>query len=195
MHIFPVDTSRTRTYDFGMLEHLGPKIRKLRKEKGLTLVEIAAKTGIAQATLSRIETGTMIGTVESHAKIAGLLEVPLSELYAESSAVPAAHMPAKRPVHHDKSIHRELLSPEDPQKKISPVMLTLQPGSETQSEQGSRGCEKFVYMLEGATSVLIGNDEYPLKTGETLYFEASAPHRFKNSSEIPARLLTVSSRA
>ena len=64
-----------------MLKNLGQRIRTLRKEKGLTLVEISEKTGIAQATLSRIETGTMIGTVESHEKIAETLGIGLSELY------------------------------------------------------------------------------------------------------------------
>ena len=65
-----------------MLKNLGQRIRTLRKAKGLTLVEISEKTGVAQATLSRIETGTMVGTVECHEKIAETLGIGLAELYS-----------------------------------------------------------------------------------------------------------------
>lgn len=178
-----------------MLEHLGPKIRQLRREKGLTLVEIAQKTGIAQATLSRIETGTMIGTVESHAKIAEILGVPLPELYMpeDNRGKRTAHTPsAKRAVHHVRNTQWELLTPEDPQKKMTPWMAALQPGAETSWEEKPSGTEKFIYMLEGEALVRIGQNEYFLKNGETLYFDASLPHQIVNSSSRTARLLIVS---
>jgi quercetin dioxygenase-like cupin family protein len=179
-------------YDPAMLEHLGPRIRQLRKEKGLTLVEIAGKTGIAQATLSRIETGTMIGTVESHAKIAEILGVPLSVLYVEPAAsVQAVHTPQKRPVHQEKNVQWELLTPENPGQQMKPVLATLQAGAETPWEQASRGSEKWIYMLEGQAVVRVDQQEYVLKTGETLYFEASASHQLQNPSGNAARLLVV----
>ncbi len=49
---------------------VGNRVREIRKAKKVTLVELSKQTGIAQATLSRIETGSMVGTVESHRKIA-----------------------------------------------------------------------------------------------------------------------------
>ena len=180
-----------------MLEHLGPKIRKLRKEKGLTLIEIAQKTGIAQATLSRIETGTMIGTVESHAKIAELLGVGLPDLYAgaDARAGQTTHtLAAKKIIHHDKNMHWELLAPENPAKKMMPAVATLQPGAETHWEEKERGVEKFIYGLEGEMTVRIEQNEYPLKPGETLYFEASLPHQLVNPSNRPAKALIAVSR-
>ena len=63
--------------------HIGLKIRDLRRQKKITLIELSKLTGIAQATLSRIETGLMIGTVSSHQKIAEAIGVSLAELYRE----------------------------------------------------------------------------------------------------------------
>src|SRR5690242_11715508 len=119
-----------------MLKNLGKRIRDLRKEKGLTLVEISQKTGVAQATLSRIETGTMIGTVESHEKIAEVLGIGLAELYSgvDGRYEQIAHLPkeAERKVtFHGKNVQVELLTAESSKKKITPLLMTLHAGSES----------------------------------------------------------------
>lgn len=179
-----------------MLENLGPRIRAIRKEKGMTLVEIAQKTGIAQATLSRIETGTMIGTVESHAKLAEILGVGLSDLYADVDTrhAQSSHQTKPQVVHHDKSYQLEFLTSDGGKKKMAPFLLTIQPSGRTPSECLQGSTEKFIYALEGETSVSIDGKEYALKPGETLYFQASLPHFFRNTGgKISKLLVTVSS--
>lgn len=176
-----------------MLKNLGQRIRKLRKEKGLTLVEISEKTGIAQATLSRIETGTMIGTVECHEKIAETLGIGLAELYTgiDQRYEQISHLAqkdARKTTHHSKDIHVELLTQESSKKKITPLLLTLQGSGKTEKEHNERGVEKFVWVLEGSVKIKLDNEEISLKPQETLYFDASLPHQFLNESAKPAKL-------
>lgn len=179
-----------------MLKNIGQSIRKLRKEKKLTLVEISKKTGVAQATLSRIETGSMIGTVESHQKIADVLGVPLSELYAgadsrhEKTNV-MKHEEPKKVMHHAKNFQIELLTQESSKKKITPLLITLQPEAEMAQEKNEHGVEKFIYVLEGEIKVKMEKEEYPLKTGDTLYFDASFPHQICNMRHRSSRLLVT----
>ena len=181
-----------------MLKNLGSRIRTLRKTKGMTLVEIAEKTGVAQATLSRIETGTMVGTIESHEKIAEVLGVGLSELYTgvdrRYDEISHLTQEAERKVsHHGKNAQVELLTSESSKKKITPLLMTLQPSSKTASEQNERGVEKFLYLLEGELDIEVDKETYSLKTGETLYFDASLSHHYSNTTKKPTRLLiTVS---
>lgn len=59
---------------------IGQTIKKLRVDRKIKLIELAEKTGIQIATLSRIEHGKMIGSVVSHAKIAKALDLELSDL-------------------------------------------------------------------------------------------------------------------
>jgi transcriptional regulator with XRE-family HTH domain len=63
------------------MQGLGKRIKELRKSKKMTLVEIAKKTGIDQATLSRMENGKMTGTLDSHMRLAQILGVRLPDLY------------------------------------------------------------------------------------------------------------------
>src|SRR3989338_2863672 len=61
----------------------GELVRALRRAQRLTLAELARRSGIDQATLSRIETGKMTGTVESHRVIAQAMGLRPAELYAK----------------------------------------------------------------------------------------------------------------
>ena len=129
-----------------MLKNLGHRIRKLRKAKGLTLVEVSQKTGIAQATLSRIETCTMTGTVDSHEKIAEVLGVGLAELYTgvDRRYEQMAHLKNTAPrkvTQHSRHYQAELLTAESSKKKITPLQITIQPGAKTPSEKSERGVE------------------------------------------------------
>ena len=179
-----------------MLKNLGTRIRKLRKEKGLTLVEVAEKTGIAQATLSRIETGTMIGTVESHEKVSEVLGIGLAELYSgvDRRYEQISHLTKeaeRKVVHHGKNTQIELLTSESSKKKITPLLITLQPGASTSNEQNERGVEKFLYLLDGEIKVKVDREEYHLKAGETLYFDASLSHHITNEKQKPVRILAA----
>jgi mannose-6-phosphate isomerase-like protein (cupin superfamily) len=180
-----------------MLKNLGETIRLLRKEKKLTLVEISKKTNVAQATLSRIETGTMIGTVESHQKIADILGVSLAELYSgvdpRHDQIAHLKLDAERKVtHHTKSLQVELLTQESSKKKITPLLMTLQPDAEASPEKNERGVEKFIYVLEGEIKVKVDKEEFHLKQGETLYFDASLSHQISNQKKASKLLIAVS---
>ncbi len=178
-----------------MLKNLGARLRKLRKEKGLTLVEVSQKTSVAQATLSRIETGTMIGTIESHEKIAEVLGVGLAELYSglDSRYEQIAHTQeaGRKVTHQSKNVQVDLLTTENFKKKITPLLITIQGENETSVEQNERGVEKFFYLLEGEVRVKVDQEEYPLKAGETLYFDASLKHQIKNGKAKTAKILAA----
>lgn len=175
---------------------VGPRIRELRKSKKITLIELSKQTGIAQATLSRIETGRMVGTVESHQKIADALGLPLSGLYApldrryEEITVSKKETPRKV-VHQARGCQIELLTQEVTKKKITPLYLTLSGNTRTGLEENERGVEKFVWVLDGEAEVILEKETHSLKEGETLYFDASLPHRIVNPRAKTAKVFVA----
>ncbi len=66
-----------------ILKSVGSRLRTLRRTKQLTLAKLARKSGVEMATISRIERGQMIGTLESHVRLSRALSVHLSTFYAE----------------------------------------------------------------------------------------------------------------
>ena len=183
-----------------MLKNLGARMRQLRKQKGLTLVEIAEKTGVAQATLSRIETGVMIGTIESHAKIAEVIGVGLPELYQDMDdrSSKTAHVKDedhKKAAVHSKNVKVTLLTQQVGSKKISPVLIELAGGAETEKEKKERGVEKFLWVQEGSVKIKLDKEEFDLKSGDTLYFDASFSHVIVNEAAKPAKVFVAISPA
>lgn len=177
-----------------MLKNLGERIRKLRKDRSITLVELAKRTGVAQATLSRIETGTMMGTIESHERIAEAMGLGLAELYSgvDRRYDEISHLPRetqRKVTRQTKEARFELLTQESSKKKITPLLVTISARSETAVESNERGVEKFIFVLEGELTVKIDQEDYPLKTEETLYFDASLPHKIVNRGAATARVL------
>ena len=175
---------------------IGNRVRTIRKAKKITLIELSKQTGIAQATLSRIETGSMIGTVESHRKIAEALGLGLAELYApldrryEEIALSKKETPRKV-VHQGRGCQTELLTNEVTKKKITPLLVTLAGNARISLEQNERGVEKFLWVLDGEIEAQVEKENYPLKEGETLYFDASLPHRLMNPKSKTAKLFVA----
>jgi transcriptional regulator with XRE-family HTH domain len=175
---------------------LGKTIHALRKENKMTLLELADKSGVALATLSRMENGKMTGTLESHMKICEALGVSLPDLYknlyTSKRAVDIQNRKSRAEVFiHDKKSSEELLASKISNKKMMPVLIKISKGGKTQKEETKSGIEKFIYVLEGKIEAAIGEEKYNLMKGDTLYFEGITPHCFKNTHDHDTKLLCM----
>lgn len=181
------------------MNELGKKIRDIRKSKKVTLVELAKLTGVAQASLSRIETGIMTGTVESHKKISEALGISIAELYAglDSRIAEVLFSDAKKdPVTiQNDDITLEVLTTNASNKKIVPTLYTLNPNTKTNIESLERGVERFYWVVSGEIVIHIDKKEYTLRNKNSLYFDASLPHCLENTSAFPAQVFCATSPA
>ncbi len=178
------------------MKGLGLRIKTLRKARRLTLVEIAAKTGIDQATLSRIENGKMSGTIKSHMKIADVLGVPLPELYEKvmEQINETKEKIAKRKLEvlsRSTGVTAELLATGTLHRKMVPTLVRLAPKAKTGQEHFPANVERFIFVLEGSIEAILGDERRVLNAGQTLYFNASLPHQFNNVLKSESQLISV----
>lgn len=176
--------------------NVGKTIHTLRKENNMTLLELADKSGVALATLSRMENGKMTGTLGSHMKICDALGIPLSELYKNlypsKKAVDIQKQRSRIEVFiHDKKSSEEMLASKVLNKKMLPILIKIRKGGKTHKEETQAGIEKFIYVLDGKIEANIGKEKYDLMKGDTLYFEASTPHFFKSTHNHDTKLLCI----
>lgn len=178
---------------------IGERLRTLRKGQAVTLVELSQASGVDIATISRIETGRMTGTLECHVKLAAALGVKLTELYAgieEARAKDAVsvQLPSQQQevyVHEAGKSSMAMLTADILKKKLMPVMVTIEPGGSTHKEEARVGTERFLYVLEGAIQAVVGNTTHELKKGSSLYLDASIPHSLRNPGRFIAKILSV----
>lgn len=176
---------------------IGDKIKTLRKNQKMKLKELAEKSGVQIATLSRIEHKKMTGTLASHMQIAKALGIEIAALYSDlpASPTPTPKAPtvstlAETFSYNDKASY-EVLAPNITTKKMLPVILTLKPGGRTTAEQNPTDAEKFIFVLEGEIKVQMGAETFPLKTKEAIYLKASVSHVIENVGKGPAKALAV----
>lgn len=178
--------------------YIGDRIRQIRKEKDITLVELAKITGIQIATLSRIEHKKMVGTLESHMSIAKGLGIDVTDLYRELENSPTKDPHLTDPVEiftHNDSTSVELLTKDVLRKKMMPTIIHLNGNAKSQNEQYKIGTERFIYALDNEITININKKDYLLKKGTSIYFDASLPHQFVNNSNNKIRLLCVTTPA
>lgn len=178
---------------------LGARIRSLRQEAKLTLAELSKLSGVALATLSRIETGKMTGTLESHQAIAKAFGLPLPDIYREVAAeTPLVIVHRRSQTNGDRFVYGkgatfEMLTSKVFAKRMMPMLVTLAPGRSTQVEESQPGVEAFLYILSGTVEARVGADHHRLSAGDTLYFAAALPHVWRNPGQTVARCLCVTS--
>lgn len=175
---------------------LGKKLNQIRKEKRITLKDLSKKSRVAIATLSKIETGLMTGTLESHTKICKALGIPLSELYQNlESESKVVHVNRKKDDRdsfmHADGARSEILTPKITDKKMLPTLIHLGKGAKTHSDENNPGSEKFIYVLKGLLAVEINKAEYLLATGDSIYFDSSTQYVLKNKGNEPVEAFCV----
>ena len=180
-------------------KNVGARLRVLRKAQKVTLVELAKTSGVDASIISRIETGKMSGTLESHIKLATALGLKLTDLYHGIEEARAKEAVTLQPPsqHKDVYVHPagkfaiSMLTADVMRKKLMPVLVTIEPGGTTHKEEAKVGTEKFLYVLEGSVEATVGEEAHLLKKGSSLYLDASIPHSLKNLGRSVARCLAV----
>ncbi len=178
---------------------IGARLRSLRKDQRMTLLEVAKASGVDIATISRIETGRMTGTLECHIKLGTALGVKVTDLYvgieeARTKGAVTFQAPTQRRdvyVHEAGKSSMALLTTEVLRKKLMPVLIAVEPGGSTHREEARVGTEKFLYVLDGTLEARVGDQTYMLRRGNSLYLDASIPHALKNTGTKRASCLCV----
>jgi len=175
---------------------IGKKLKLLRKDRKMTLKELSKESGVAIATLSRMEHDIMTGTLESHISICKALGIGLADFYreveTESKTISHIKQKEKKDAYvHPKKSTVEMLTSNIMNKKMMPTLVRIKKGGQTHKEENKPGTEKFIYMLEGALTAEIGKEQHVLHKGDSLYFDASLPHIFHNSGSGKAEAIAV----
>ena len=172
---------------------VGQRLRKLRVSKGLSLRSLADLSGLNINTLSLVEnakTSTSVGTLQ---QLAAALSVPLSAFFVEETiekqvVFTPAHPQPTTAFNHTQLVY---LAQNLSRKTIQPYLVTLKAGMGSGNNMIVHTGHEFVYCIEGQAQFTIDNEVYPLKTGDSLIFEAHLPHTWENNQPALARLLMI----
>ncbi len=174
----------------------GRRIRALREAMGLSLRDLAERSGVSAPMLSQVERGETSPTLAVAEKIATGLELTLSQLLRLDEGEHVAVSRAGERRRYERGGHRfEELTPPLPGQRADVSLHTLKagattggPGDPPMHEPGSR---ETTVVLSGVLALIVDGTRHELHAGDSVTFDADLPHHFENDGEEQARFLAV----
>ncbi|MBB3659354.1 transcriptional regulator with XRE-family HTH domain [Rhizobium sp. BK650] len=178
---------------------IGHEVRAYRKKLGITVTDLAAATGISLGMLSKIENGNISPSLTTLQSLSRALGVPLTAFFRRyEEPRNAVFVKAGQGVELERRGTRaghqyNLLGHIDNNSSgviVEPYLITLTADSDVFPTFQHEGME-FLYMLEGEVMYRHSDQLYPMQPGDSLFFDADAPHGPEVLVKLPAKYLSI----
>jgi transcriptional regulator with XRE-family HTH domain len=170
------------------LDEVGPRLRRVRTERGLTLTGVAQSTGISKSTLSRLENGERRPSLELLLPLAHAYRVPLDDLVgAPEVGDPRIRLKPQR-------VNGRTVVPLTRHAGGMQAWKIVIPTSKKVPELRSHDGYEWLYVIAGRMRLVLGDHDLVLGPGEVAEFETKEPHWFGSTGDEPAEVLSLFGR-
>jgi transcriptional regulator with XRE-family HTH domain len=170
------------------LDHVGARLKRLRRQRRLTLTRVAESTGISKSTLSRLETGQRRPTLELLLALSHTYRVPLNALVgAPEEGDPRIQLKPGR-------VKGRTVIPLTRQRDGMQAWKIVIPTSKTTPEPRAHDGYEWIYVLSGHLRLVLGDEDWILGPGEIAEFDTKTAHWFGSTGDAPAEILSIFGR-
>ncbi len=167
-----------------MNSKIGENLKKIRKNRNLTMDILSKESGVSKSMISEIERGIRNPSITTLWKIANTLKTPLNYfLKDEDLSSPTIYKMNEQLTIEGESYKFHPLMDFDEDKKLEIYLTEYFPGSQTDSSFHYEGVEEYVLISSGSLDFYMGDKVTTVKEGEVLHFIADAPHYYRNDSD------------
>jgi transcriptional regulator with XRE-family HTH domain len=199
----PADSADTASWQ-PIVGAIGPKVREVRQQLGLSLQQLAARSEVSAAAIHKVERGDMVPTITTLLKLAGALGRPIAH-FVDDGAPPApvaVHVRAgDRPESPPdwapaaRGVAAAALTVPTDRFRAGAVLAVVEPDGESGDTRPLRAGEELVLVLEGTLQVEIAGERYLLAAGDTLHYPTDRPHAWCNPGPAATRAVWFTLRA
>jgi len=174
---------------------LGALVRRARRGR-FTLEELAGRAGVSVGLISQIERGRGNPSLVTLIKLTHALGIPIEDLFEgppgrrRMLVTKDERARLELPTEGREGFVFELLAP-DLDRKIAMTRAKIPSGWDNEQAPYSRPGEHCLHLLDGDLHVSVGGEQFHLRAGDTLTFDSSLPHWYRNDSSRPAQIITA----
>ena len=175
---------------------VGARVKALRDSMGLSLRDLAERSGVSAPMLSQVERGETSPTLAVAGRIASGLDLTLSQLLRLDEAEHVIVVRDGEGRTRVRSGHRfEELTPPLPGQRADVSRHRLDPGAATGGPSDpplhEPGARETALVLSGELTLVVDGDDRGLAAGDAVTFDADLPHHFENRGAEPAEFVAV----
>jgi transcriptional regulator with XRE-family HTH domain len=182
------------------LVRVGERIKAVREEKGVSLQQLAEKTGFSSALLNQVENHLMSPPLGALANIAAALEVPIGALWGEGKGESfsivrtgerktVSRFASKEGVNYGYTYESLGFGMKD--RHIEPYFITLEPPTVKLPNPSTHEGEEFLFVLSGRMEVSLDGHTDILEPGDSIQYDARIPHRVTSHGDGPVQIVAV----
>jgi len=183
--------------------NIGQKIKALRKERKLTLQDVATETGFSPALISQIENNNVSPPIATLSKIAQFFDVKMGYFFEEDDGSARYEIVrhnerriVSRVISKDGSRHGytyETLSYRKKNKKMEPFFLTVTERAHEETLYSHDG-EEFLLIVNGKAEIILDTERFSLEEGDAVYFDSTVKHRLLAKEGETVQVLAIVTR-
>lgn len=178
----------------GLAATIGDNARKLRKQRGLSLENLAQQSHVSRAMLSQIERGCSTPTIAVLWKMAHALDVPISAFLSADQEEGVWRMSAagaKRLFSEDGQFCSRALFPFNRPRRVEFYEVRLKAGGAEAANPHPPGAVENLIVNSGAVEIVVEETGYALSAGDAIQFAADVAHRYRNVGPTEAVMYLV----
>ncbi|GAA4935387.1 helix-turn-helix domain-containing protein [Actinoplanes utahensis] len=170
------------------LAEVGPRLRRLRTQRNITLTALAEVTGISKSTLSRLESGQRRPSLELLLPIAQAHRVPIDELIgAQQVGDPRVRLVPRK-------ANGRIVLPLTPHAGSLQAWKVIIPADQTEPEPKTHEGYEWLYVLSGRLRLVLGDHDFVIGAGEAAEFDTRLPHWFGSTGEHAVEIISILGR-
>jgi transcriptional regulator with XRE-family HTH domain len=170
------------------LDLVGPRLKRVRSQRGVTLHDLSERTGISKSTLSRLEKGQRRPSLELLLPLAQAYRIPLDDLVgAPEVGDPRIRLKPRR-------VHGRTVLPLTRQPNGVQAWKIVIPARQSTPQPRAHDGYEWLYVLSGRMRLVLGAQDLVLGVGEAAEFDTQVPHWFGSTGEGSAEVLSIFGR-
>jgi transcriptional regulator with XRE-family HTH domain len=190
----PKDAPTVEVDDAGD-QRLGETVRLLRQRAGLSIQDVATKTGLSNGMISQLERARAMPSIRTLRLLSIALDVPISYFFETSDPADLQRYIVRKNNRRllrltASGVVKEALTPEG-KGQLELYELTLNPGASSGTDFLQHTGEKAGYILSGSLRLWLDNQAHVLEAGDSFRFPSIVPHMFDNPTQQAARVIWV----
>ena len=181
---------------------IGGKLTTLRESLGLSVEDLAERSGCDTSTIEALESGAVAPSLTPLIKLTRALGVRLGTLLDDETEL--GPIVTRKGDAEAVSRLRDLETASDAgvlgffslasgkaSRHMEPFLIDVNPAAPGQHKLSSHEGEEFLYVLDGAIEVEYGKETHALAEGDSIYYDSIVPHQVRAAGDAPARIIAV----
>jgi quercetin dioxygenase-like cupin family protein/DNA-binding transcriptional regulator YiaG len=195
-----VSAHSTEGPEIDAAERVGERVKAIREQRGLSLEDLASRTGYPIDLLREVENEMVSPPLGVLVKLSKALEMKMGHLLTSGPVLPycVVRKEDRRPLSRFASkdgkrygYFYESLAPGKKDRQMEPFLVTLEPADEQKEVPSTHDGQEFIFVLDGDMHVTLGEEEFVLHPGDSIYYDSTVPHLVKCGGGKPTRILAV----